>query len=171
MFPFLALHTEPWLYNRAHLITGAGSETPTWGPAAAVAAQAGTAFTWCSHTTLHVCDSYHGRLHSDCGFGFLPGSLLKPHPSQILPPTTKVWVDSWFEDLRGQAWEIQFISPQPATLSLERTKDVVAPRAWAVNLQMPCSVATPVPVFPVLNLGALYSPNAALAQEPTTGLV
>lgn len=106
------------MYNRAHLITGAGPETPTWGLAAAVAAQAGTAFTWGSHTTLHVCDSYHGRLHSDCGFGFLPGSLLKPHPSQILlPPTTKVWVGSGFEDLRGQAWEVQFISPQPATLS------------------------------------------------------
>lgn len=50
---------------------------------------------------------------------------------------------------------------------------MVTPRGLAMNVQMPCEIATPQQylLFTTVTLGALYAPNEILGQEAGTMMV
>lgn len=92
------------MYNQTHLIAGAGSETPTRASShspgwhSLYLGQSNTPSISVTPTTVDCV--------LDCGLGFPPSSLLKLHPSQMLPSTSKVWAT-----YGGEAWEVQVHSP------------------------------------------------------------
>lgn len=93
MFPYGALHTEPGMYNQAHLILVTGSKLLCGGrEALEVEAQSGVAFTW----GIHIPSISGTPTTVNYILFVVYDSHLAAYLTLALPKcyTAKVWVDS-----------------------------------------------------------------------------